>query len=406
MNSRIQQELKFLKLYGLKNAVITNIMRIENKAVKLLTPYAIKFNPKTDAAKDKKNILILLEMRYSVSALNRAFDLSGFLSSAGYKATVATPLMSLFYFHKLNNFSAVVFQRNSNTKIVEAYLQETGSRGIPAVYDSDDLLFDPSVAGSININKNSSSSSWKQTAIEHSQVFKKCNYFLTSTIFLADHAAKCGKAGNIFILRNALNKKYIKICNSLSDKVQNNNNDIIIGYMSGTASHNIDFELVENALLYIFNKYRNVYLKIVGTLDLPKSFNNMEIKSRIIKTAGVPFYKLPFAISDFDINIAPSVIGNPFNEGKSELKYVYAGILSIPTIASATDAFRTAIENGGNGFLSYNETDWINNFETLVSDINLRSQTGQRAKEHVLQNYSPEAASIRADAIFKQIIKK
>ena len=57
-------------------------------------------------------------------------------------------------------------------------------------------------------------------------------------------------------------------------------------------------------------------------------------------------------IAGVDINIAPLEIGNPFCESKSELKFIEAGIVGVPTVAAATQTFREAIEDGVDGFVA------------------------------------------------------
>jgi glycosyltransferase involved in cell wall biosynthesis len=45
-------------------------------------------------------------------------------------------------------------------------------------------------------------------------------------------------------------------------------------------------------------------------------------------------------------------LDNPFSQSKSEIKFMEAALLGIPTVASPTQAFQHAIISGENGYLA------------------------------------------------------
>jgi glycosyltransferase involved in cell wall biosynthesis len=47
-------------------------------------------------------------------------------------------------------------------------------------------------------------------------------------------------------------------------------NNIIIGYFSGSITHNLDLELIKPALIKILKKFKNVKLLLVGKISYPK----------------------------------------------------------------------------------------------------------------------------------------
>lgn len=402
----IKRILSVIKSNGFKKAAGMFIIKFERIFVNLLTPIFAVLSKFSNSAmsRNHKGILVLLEQRFSVSSQNRAFDLSEYLRMAGFTVSVVSPVKSLFYILIAKKYSLIVFQRNVASTLINNYLQIASANNIKTVYDSDDLVFDPQISTYMNEDAASSANRWRRIAAAHNDVYIKCKFFLTSTNFLAKHAEETGKKDKTFILRNGLNKKYRDTCNIILNKKSGNSNIITIGYMSGTASHNLDFKLVEKPLFNILENYKNVVLKVAGLLSLPEYFFTDKIRGRIKTLPLVKFNKLPFSIADFDINIAPSIIGNPFNEGKSELKYVYAGCLAIPTIASATDAFLAAITNEQNGFLCSSENDWLYYLELLVKNSDVRMKTGQNARKHISQNYMPEEMSLKAGTIFNNIL--
>lgn len=406
MKAKIKRIIGIIKSAGLKKTSELIIIKIERTVVAILSPIFIKLARLGiyPCKKSSVNVLVLLEQRYSVSALNRAYDLSEYLTLAGYNVKIASPASSLFRLLNIKKYSVIVFQRSIKAKIIDAFLELSVKNKIKTVYDCDDLTYDTELANNLKEDVESSTARLLRVALEHYNVYAKCSYFLTTTNFLAAHSKAKAPEKKVFILRNGLNKKYINICDSINVNNSASETKIIIGYMSGTATHNSDFKLVEKPILEIMKKYPHVYLKIVGLLSIPECFFDEGMSDRIIKKTFMNFYNLPYNINDFSINIAPSIIGNPFTEGKSELKYVYAGYLGIPTAASSTDAFRTAISNSVNGFLCSNEQEWFDSLEQLVTDTALRNRIGEEAKKHIKQEYTPEKMRYKADSVFRQII--
>ena len=78
-----------------------------------------------------------------------------------------------------------------------------------------------------------------------------------------------------------------------------------------------------------------------------------------------------------DINIIPLVI-NLFTEGKSDLKYYEAALVEVPSVASPTLVYQSAIEHGSNGFLARTRDDWYEALRTLIVDSDLRRAMGKR----------------------------
>lgn len=86
--------------------------------------------------------------------------------------------------------------------------------------------------------------------------------------------------------------------------------------------------------------------------------------------------------SQFNINLAPLEHGNIFCRAKSEIKFVEAALLGVPTVASSVDPFEYAIRHGENGFLAGNVVEWIDALEKLVTQPALRQKVSTGCSEH------------------------
>lgn len=163
---------------------------------------------------------------------------------------------------------------------------------------------------------------------------------------------------------------------------------VVIGYVSGSTTHDQDFETATDALCHVMGAYPQVELHVIGPLNLNECFERFG--SRVKTTPLIPFHDVPRASWVIDINLAPLEVDNPFCQSKSELKYIEGSMLGQPTIASRTDAFEYAIRHGENGLLVSSTEEWIANLEMLITNPERRKAIGKAAYHDVLENYAPE----------------
>jgi glycosyltransferase involved in cell wall biosynthesis len=96
-------------------------------------------------------------------------------------------------------------------------------------------------------------------------------------------------------------------------------------------------------------------------------------------------------MAKMDIALAPLETDNIFCRAKSEIKFVEAGALGLPVVASKIDPYRGSMSDGRNGFLATGEKEWTQALLSLVQDSQLRIALGEAARQTVLERYSPQA---------------
>jgi|GEM_PF-696209 len=304
-------------------------------------------------------------------------------------------------------FDLVIIHRIPMDSLIEQFIKTCKELGIIVIFDLDDYLFEPSVINLIEWVKQVKPTE-REKLIEHIRqcklTFNACDYFICPTDFLAKKAKEAGKEA--YIIRNGFNKELMHISfKALEGRSPlKTDNTIKIGYFSGTKTHQRDFHSIAPAIVRILNEYNSVHLYICGLLDLDYRFDNLLHK--VEKIPFVPLEQLPHYIANVDINISPLEAGNIFCEAKSELKYFYAGILKIPTVATPTDAFRFAIQHGENGFLASTEEEWYRCLKTLIEDSALRKSMGEKAFFHVMNIYTPGVLASNIKAVYEEIIDK
>ena len=159
------------------------------------------------------------------------------------------------------------------------------------------------------------------------------------------------------------------------------NNIVTLAYMSGTATHQKDFAVCAEALYRILKTRPNVRLIIVGHLTLPEYFGEFGPRVEII-----PFMRwqgLADVYRRVDINLAPLEYDNDFTEAKSELKYLEAALLSVPTVASDLGAYRASIDNWKTGVLCKDGQEWFLALKKLILNEDLRREIGRNAGARV-----------------------
>ncbi len=119
----------------------------------------------------------------------------------------------------------------------------------------------------------------------------------------------------------------------------------------------------------------NVWLYLAGSYI----FNNFKHKYKIVVDRWNPA-DTPKILANIDIGLIPLAL-NKFNNGKSDLKGLEYGAMSIPFIASPTEPYKKLIKHGVNGFLAKHGRDWTKYIELLSSDGKLRNKMGSEARK-------------------------
>jgi glycosyltransferase involved in cell wall biosynthesis len=265
----------------------------------------------------------------------------------------------------------VFFHRVAYDGYVGRLVDLAHRRGARVVFDCDDLIFDPAAFQWINSPEFADkvrSTLFRQNMERIRLTLNACDAATASTDFLAEQVRALGKPA--WVHRNAFSLEMLACSEQAYLARASHPQRVVIGYASGTPTHNRDFELAKPALKQVLARYPQSELWLIGPLD-----------------PGSDWGSLAERIRHFDL--APLVTGNPFSQSKSEIKYMEAGLVRVPTVASPTEAFVYAIRPGENGFLAGSDEEWIAALSQLMEDVDLRARIGAQAYADVLVRYSP-----------------
>ncbi len=267
--------------------------------------------------------------------------------------TTLTHVMDRHFIDKVNTADIFVLHRAAWDDNIRRVIDDIHDRGGKVIYDTDDLIFDPTVfqwIDSPDFADPVRASLYQEEMRRHERTIQSCDAVMTSTQYLAEQARGFGL--ETFVHQNALSCAMFDQSSRALQEIRPENGKIIIGYASGTPTHNTDFEISGLALREILDEYKHVSLCLVGPVKLTRS--GMITRSRILHLPLVPWRECCHpSLSCFDINLAPLVIDNPFAQSKSEIKWMEAALVRVPTIASGTSAFISAIRLRQNRYAGF-----------------------------------------------------
>ena len=284
--------------------------------------------------------------------------------------------------------TAVIVHRVAMDRYVEKLFRSVRDHNVLLVLDADDYLYDPSVMhwiDSPDFQDPVRARLYRQELLRHRETLAQCDAVTVSTDYLARMLSTTGKP--IYVHRNAYSLEMLL----LSDRAYNarppSSDRVVIGYASGTRTHDKDFAMLKPVLCDILERFPQAELWLMGAIDPGQGWGGLQ--NRIHAFPSVPWRELPERLAALDINLAPLVLGNPFSESKSEIKFMEAALVRVPTIASRMDAFAYAIQPGQTGYLAGSPEEWRDALEYLVQNSEARRMVGLAAYQNVLSRYAP-----------------
>lgn len=283
----------------------------------------------------------------------------------------------------IKHYRCFIFFRCPITSVVEEFIKEAKSENKVVFFDIDDLVIDKKYTDQIKYLKTMSETDkalYDDGVNRMQKTLKMCDYAITTTERLAQELKKY--VSEVYINRNVASERMAELSlMAIKNKVVHD--DIVIGYLSGSITHNDDFEMIKPVLIDILKNNKRVKLKLIGELSIPEEL--AEFSEQIITSPFVSWELLPDVIASIDINLAP-LEDTIFNEAKSENKWLEAALVKTVTIASNVGAFKKNIKDGKNGLLCSSIEDWKNKLGKLINDETYREKLAEEAYKEVIHD--------------------
>ena len=313
--------------------------------------------------------------RYRV--LNKAEQ----LRKHGFEVKVVN--LSEFELTQAQNASHIIIYRSPISPELLRLCHLAKDYGKPIFFDIDDLVFDTLYTDQLSYTKglpHHEKEKYDANVRNYGYMLENCDGAITSTNQLQKELKKY--QSKVLLNRNLASDELISISSQFLKDYSHVSDVVKIGYFSGSISHNENFELIKPAIKQLLKKYSNVQLHIVGILDIPKDMKPFE--NQIVTHDYVDWDKLPVLISEVDINLAP-LVDSIFNRAKSEIKWIEAALVKVPTVASKIGAFSDMVIDGETGLLATDD-QWFDKLEALVLSPELRQNLAESAYRAVLEN--------------------
>lgn len=357
---------------------------------------------------DKKNIIIIKDLFDNSTFRYRGYNIIQTMEN-NQKYHINCFLVNEIHvlYEFLDKIDLVILQRTIWTFEIESFINVLKSKGIRIVYDVDDLIYHCKYVPDYLNSIGKYDSSIVDSIISNSKRFEDIanivdGYITTTEKLKINLSSDFNKP--VWVFHNYLNLEQEKVSKEVVNLKKNSYSDekFIIGYFSGSWSHKRDLEIVEPALLKLMNDYDDIYLKIVGYMDLSPDLKKFKNKGRIINSKFVPFEKLQYEIGKVDLNIIP-LQKHEFNNCKSELKYFEASIVNTLTCATDNIIYKNVIEDGVNGFLS-NENSWFEKIENIYLNQGKFDDIINNARIKCLTEYGNKNQETGLEAMYDDII--
>ena len=281
----------------------------------------------------------------------------------------------------------ILGRQSGQEKIIDKLVKLAHKNKIKIGLDIDDLVFDMKYLDVVldTINEKSNKSYWLAYFASVQAIAKQMDFFITTNDFLSEKLKESFKKP-CKAIRNSINREQVNASLVYSkSKTKSNNEGFIIGYFSGSPTHEKDFAVAEPEIIKFLQEHRDATLNVVGYMRFSKETNKLIKKNRIKFLPFTDFRKLQKLMSEVDVNIAPLLV-NDFTNCKSELKFFEASIVETTTIASPTYTFERAITDGKNGFLAQ-PGEWYDKLEYLYNHPKENQKIAKVAKDYAMKHY-------------------
>ena len=331
--------------------------------------------------RDKLDILIITTVQkkdgvyiWRVKFFREMFMKNGFSVEEESLCNLSGDFLNKFY-----NAKVIIFNRPVNVGISAQILKEIIRTHKKLIIDIDDLLLSDYASFSGRYKSNGISYEDTLKAIYSQSLCFACgDYISVSTPFLKRELYK--KVGvNTILLRNVISSEFCR------KKQHDTTLGLKLLYTSGSVTHLCDVSTIFIDLFNILLKHKDVTLTILGKSDLQDALNIFEDRICIVPYSS--FENMLDVYAQHDLVIVPLEV-NPFNNAKSNIKYIEAAAVATPVLAQDCDEFKAVIQDGVNGFLYHD--NFYEKFEDIYKQKKSLFTVGKNAFDDVLKKHTTD----------------
>lgn len=288
-----------------------------------------------------------------------------------------------------SRYDLIYLSRTPLTKKLKALLQDASAKKVTSVLDVDDLIFHPDFLKHFYFLEPSSASfdEYEKLLESIERTFGRVDILLGSTPTIASVAQQYGKTSLYY--RNTLRDNQRHLYEKLYDE-KPSFKEKLIGYFSGSNTHNRDFEMILPVLDKLFCENADVRLLVMGFVGKADFFQ--KFSDRILFQEFDTYEKYLQSLQQCKVVIVPISEINDFSNAKSSIKYLEAGAVGTPVISSPINEMVYSIEHGVTGWLARDEEEWLTSLSCALTE-DYAERVGETAHGNVMEKQKNIKAS-------------
>lgn len=285
--------------------------------------------------------------------------------------------------------SITIIYRWGISDVIEELVAEARRLGQAVIFETDDLVHRADIVAA-NPNLATLPTDVREGviagAVPYLAAMRLADHVLASTQPLADDMAT-EVPGQSFVIENGLDDQILDRAAVLpADPTYQRwqrevGDDLVISYGSGSRAHDLDLAVAAPGIAAAMSRLPQLRLKLIGPLAIPTELK--PFLNRVSQLPELAFDRYLSELAASHITIAP-LLPEPFNEYKSQVKYLEAGAVGVPLIASPT-VYQDYVVAGETAILAETDQDWEQAIVELALNPARRAELATAAAEHVQQ---------------------
>ncbi|GGX46658.1 hypothetical protein GCM10007385_12820 [Tateyamaria omphalii] len=289
-------------------------------------------------------------------------------------------------------------------------LSQARALDIPTVFEIDDLILDPTLFPETRDSYGNAIDEDQYAELRvlpflYAAVARCCRFGIASTDALSEHLAKLVQSGQSFVLPNGIDAGHLSAMQSLVPDRTADAPDVIRVFVgSATKSHkdHVAEVFVPQAVKIAQAFPGKVQFSLCGSFDdLYRNLDDTARRAIGHIELGWDYASYLSTLSGFDINVVP-LEKSTFTDCKSEIKWLEASLLGVPSVLAATDAYTRCVDDGATGLLVKNE-DYVTPISRLCQVATDRARIGNEARSAVTHLFSADRQCAALKTILDQI---
>jgi glycosyltransferase involved in cell wall biosynthesis len=271
----------------------------------------------------------------------------------------------------LSSYKIVVLQQPSGRGWLET-IKGLRAQGIKVVYEVDDYLHGIKFRDDHQHKKKFGN----QYLSEAEAAMKACDALIASTEWIRGNYEHFNR--NAFLCRNGIDLNRYKMTKPERESIN-------IGWAGSTGHRDTVIPWLQATAAIMDMKPHVCFISIGERFAV--AFEEKYGKERAMALPWSQVEQYPAAMTMFDIALAPGGQGGWWR-GKSDLRWLEAGALGIPTVANPQ--VYPEIEDGLTGMFASSNKEAFEKLLLLIGEEELRRSIGERAKAHVTEHRAIE----------------